>query len=116
MELAPLGSLRILLDNERERVVGNLRVQRQVLKGVAEAMAYLHGRKPKPLLHHDLKSANVLLWPTSEDGLLPKVSDFGLASGIGSTTTASMTSRLKAGGGTLLHMAVLACLPHPRAT
>lgn len=44
-------------------------VQRmKILIGVAEGLEFLHTR-PKPLIHRDVKSANVLL----DDSLLPKV-------------------------------------------
>jgi serine/threonine protein kinase len=43
--------------------------------GTAKGMAYLHGRQPQPVIHRDLKSANVLL---TQDWT-PKVADFGLS-------------------------------------
>lgn len=38
-------------------------------------MAYLHANKPKPLLHRDLTSHNILL----DSNLITKVADFGLS-------------------------------------
>ncbi len=38
-------------------------------------MAYLHANKPKPLLHRDLTSHNILL----DRNLITKVADFGLS-------------------------------------
>ena len=63
MELSPLGALRSLLDKTPEAVTGSERAQLSILTGIALGMAYLHGQKPKPVLHHDLKSDNVLVWP-----------------------------------------------------
>jgi hypothetical protein len=43
---------------------------------VASGMAFLHERKPSPVLHGDLKAANILL---ENDGRRCVIADFGLA-------------------------------------
>ena len=60
MELADWGSLRKLLDDEAPKVLGEPQFQIGLAIDMASGMTYLHGRRT-PMLHHDLKSANVLL-------------------------------------------------------
>jgi interleukin-1 receptor-associated kinase 1 len=43
-----------------------------ILQGVAEGLRFLHTAKEKPLIHRDIKSANVLL----DDKLSPKVEPY----------------------------------------
>ena len=78
LELAPHGSLRKLLDSKPAEVVGIQPVQLRLAAGIAAGMAFLHALPPPrgPLLHHDLKSANVLLF-NSDLGPVPKLADFG---------------------------------------
>lgn len=47
----------------------------QVAEGVACGMNYLHSHEPFPILHRDLKSANLLL----DESFNVKICDFGLA-------------------------------------
>ena len=78
------------------RVVGDAGLQRQLAAGIATGMAFLHAQ-PKPVLHHDLKSANILLFDAPGGGLLPKLADFGLAKVIGASTTGHSTMHASAG-------------------
>ena len=45
---------------------------------VARALNYLHQKKPRPIIHRDISSANVLLWRQA-DQWRAKVSDYGAA-------------------------------------
>lgn len=45
---------------------------------VARALEYLHQRKPTPIIHRDVSSANVLLWKKN-DQWRAKLSDYGTA-------------------------------------
>ena len=45
---------------------------------VARALNYLHLKKPHPIIHRDVSSANVLLWRQG-DQWRGKVSDYGTA-------------------------------------
>ncbi len=58
------------------------RSRRALLLDAARGMDYLHGLRPRPVLHRDLKSANLLLDAPDASGTprLCKVADFGLSS------------------------------------
>lgn len=47
----------------------------EIAKGTARGLQYLHTIGEKPLIHGDIKSANILL----DKNLEPKIGDFGLA-------------------------------------
>ncbi|XP_001599847.1 pelle-like serine/threonine-protein kinase pik-1 [Nasonia vitripennis] len=49
--------------------------RREIAKGIARGLQYLHTIHEKPLIHGDIKSANILLDKNFE----PKIGDFGLA-------------------------------------
>ena len=110
MESADRGSLRQLLNREPDQIVGKLVTQLALAHDIASALAHCHGLKPMPLLHHDIKSANVLLFSQDNTGasrLTAKVADFGLAVGVSGTSTLAGTNRTKtnAEGGTLAYRA-----------
>ncbi|XP_075501639.1 protein kinase STUNTED-like isoform X1 [Primulina tabacum] len=50
-------------------------VRLKIALGIAEALNYIHNGYPKPIIHRDIKSSNILL----TDELEPQLSDFGLA-------------------------------------
>ena len=101
MELSELGSLRRLLTDSPTRVLASEPAQVSILSGVARGMAFLHAQTP-PVLHHDLKSANVLLWP---DGpmFVAKICDFGMATGTKASTMRSVKGGM--GAATLAYKA-----------
>ena len=53
---------------------------------VARALNYLHRKKPEPIIHRDVSSANVLLWRQG-DQWRGKVSDYGTANFMQQTMT-----------------------------
>ncbi|KAL9975248.1 hypothetical protein ACROYT_G012385 [Oculina patagonica] len=53
---------------------------------VARALSYLHQKKPSPIIHRDISSANVLLWRQG-DQWRGKVSDYGTANFMQHTMT-----------------------------
>ena len=108
MELADRGSLRQRLDTSPDGIVGQPVVMICLAHDVASGLAYCHALTPQPLLHHDVKSANILLFSRDADGaarLTAKIADFGLAVGVSGTSTARGTARTQtnAAGGTLAY-------------
>ena len=74
IELAPAGSLAALLERASLRSLPWRARVATIGAGVACGVEFLHSQSP-PVIHSDLKSANVVL--TSE--LVPKLCDFGLS-------------------------------------
>ena len=75
-------SLRALLE-QRQLAEVEIRV---ISLDVARAINYLHQKKPEPIIHRDVSSANVLLWRQG-DQWRGKVSDYGTANFIQQTMT-----------------------------
>jgi serine/threonine protein kinase/membrane-associated protease RseP (regulator of RpoE activity) len=109
MELANRGSLCQVLHDTPDEIVGVASVQVSLAHDVAMGLAFCHGLQPQPLLHHDIKSANILLFSADETGakrLTAKLADFGLAVGVRgeSTAAAAMTkTKTNAAGGTFAY-------------
>ena len=59
---------------------------RTISLDVARALNYLHQKKPEPIIHRDVSSANVLLWRQG-DQWRAKVSDYGTANFMQQTMT-----------------------------
>ena len=55
---------------------------------VARALNYLHQKRPQPIIHRDISSANVLLWRKG-DQWRGKLSDYGTANFVRQCTTVS---------------------------
>ncbi|GMF41409.1 unnamed protein product [Phytophthora fragariaefolia] len=77
LEFMSSGDLRHYLSRTRSDVRARAWGSRKLSMAldIAEALAYLHSRQPKPVLHRDLKSRNVLLDAT----YTAKVADFGVS-------------------------------------
>lgn len=73
MPYMPNGSLNSLIKKRPKAVTP--RLGGEILKGVAQGMAYLHALKPQPIVHRDLTSLNILL----DNSAKPLISDFGLS-------------------------------------
>ncbi|KAK6923468.1 Protein kinase domain [Dillenia turbinata] len=72
----PRGSLEENLHgNKKDATAFGWDERYKVALGVAEALDYLHNECPKPVIHRDVKSSNILISSDFE----PQLSDFGLA-------------------------------------
>ncbi|XP_073233925.1 uncharacterized protein [Porites lutea] len=60
---------------------------------VARALNYLHQKKPEPIIHRDVSSANVLLWRQG-DQWRGKVSDYGTANFMQQTIAVAPGARI----------------------
>ncbi|KAI3924817.1 hypothetical protein MKW98_031068 [Papaver atlanticum] len=74
-EYVERGSLANVLYNEKEAKVLNWSMRLNIIKGVAQALSYLHHDCTPPIVHRDITGNNILLDPEYE----AKVSDFGTA-------------------------------------
>ncbi|GJN40676.1 hypothetical protein PR202_gb29935 [Eleusine coracana subsp. coracana] len=78
-EFLPNGSLdkwlRVNIDEHGVQQALNLCQRLGIVIDVGSAVEYLHGFKPKPVVHCDLKPSNILL----DSDLVAHVGDFGLA-------------------------------------
>jgi interleukin-1 receptor-associated kinase 4 len=68
------GSLQDRLACKDEESVLHWQIRLNIAQGTANGILYLHTAFEKPLIHRDVKSANVLL----DQQLVPKLGDFGL--------------------------------------
>ena len=75
-------SLRTLLE---QRQLSEIEI-RVISLDVARALNYLHEKKPEPIIHRNVSSANVLLWRQG-DQWRAKVSDYGTANFMQQTMT-----------------------------
>lgn len=75
-----------LRGNNKDESILSWEVRFNVAVEIAEALNYLHNGCPRPVIHRDIKSSNILLSNEFE----PQLSDFGLAIW-GPTTSSSLT-------------------------
>jgi serine/threonine protein kinase len=74
-EFLERGSLRTILDNEEQAMEMDWMKRINLVRGVANALSYLHHNCSPPIVHRDISSNNILLDSEYE----AHVSDFGTA-------------------------------------
>ncbi|MBA0753709.1 hypothetical protein Gogos_022067, partial [Gossypium gossypioides] len=74
-ELVERGSLRMVLSNNEQAKELDWKKRLNVVKGLADALSYMHHGHSQPIVHRDISSNNVLLDLDYE----ARVSDFGTA-------------------------------------
>ncbi|KAL1149882.1 hypothetical protein V6Z11_A10G219700 [Gossypium hirsutum] len=74
-ELVERGSLRMVLSNNKQATELDWKKRVNVVKGLANALSYMHHSHSQPIVHRDISSNNVLLDLDYE----ARVSDFGTA-------------------------------------
>eukprot|EP01043_Picozoa_sp_COSAG02_P062007 COSAG02_NODE_8453_length_2567_cov_2.266613_1_plen_696_part_00 len=100
LQLATGGALRTVLSDTERHPVLSWSLRLRWLVGISEGVAKLHSLTPQPVIHRDLKTANVLLCGRELATAVPKVCDFGVATII-QQTAASVTSAGAGNAGTL---------------
>jgi len=74
-EFLPNGSLEDRLACENNTLPLTWQVRTRIIGEICSALVFLHSNKPHPVIHGDLKPANILL----DANLVSKLSDFGIS-------------------------------------
>uniref|UniRef100_A0A452RUT7 Receptor-interacting serine/threonine-protein kinase 2 n=1 Tax=Ursus americanus TaxID=9643 RepID=A0A452RUT7_URSAM len=98
-EYMPNGSLNELLHRKTEYPDIAWPLRFRILHEIALGVNYLHNMNP-PLLHHDLKTQNILL----DNEFHVKIADFGLSKWRMMSLSQSRTSKSSPEGGTIIYM------------
>jgi hypothetical protein len=77
-ELCGLGSLRMVLNNEKFMQKMDFLSELSICLDIADGCHYLHTRSP-PIIHRDLKSHNVFIQEQSRGHYVAKIGDWGSA-------------------------------------
>lgn len=65
----------LLVTNADESSGHDWSTRYNIIEGICYGLRHLHEEIDKPIIHMDLKPANILL----DDGMTPKIADFGLS-------------------------------------
>ncbi|XP_048550854.1 cysteine-rich receptor-like protein kinase 44 [Triticum urartu] len=80
LEYMPNGSLDKYISDESSGL--NWSTRYKIIEGICYGLHHLHTEIDKPIIHLDLKPSNILL----DDGMVPKITDFGLSRLFGQQT------------------------------
>jgi hypothetical protein len=101
MELADGGSIRTVLDDVATHPQIEWGLRLRWLDGISAGVAKLHSLLPQPVIHRDLKAANVLLSSPDLSQAVPKVCDFGVATIVQTSMATGMSAGASGSAGTL---------------
>ncbi|XP_044321152.1 lysM domain receptor-like kinase 10 [Triticum aestivum] len=87
LEYLSKGSLDKYITDESSGLDWSTRYK--IIEGVCYGLCYLHEQTDKPIIHLDLKPANILL----DDDMVPKITDFGLSRPLDKQKTVCTSSR-----------------------
>ncbi|KAF7026108.1 hypothetical protein CFC21_038239 [Triticum aestivum] len=89
-EYLPNKSLDFFIFDVSQTTVVDWNKRCVIIEGIAQGLLYLHKHSRLRIIHRDLKASNILL----DQGMNPKISDFGLAKIFSSNDTQGSTKRV----------------------